>query len=191
MDNAGVRGDLLVACLEGGLSLDASLAKVVDRTDGPLAIEIRRTLQEMALGPAPAGRRLHRPSTPPAACCQQDAPASSTTTRPSRPSRTRCSAAAFRISTTRFAIPVRCRVVCAAGIAGPAARLRRLLECRLPGAGPVAVAQGRALARRRALTRRRAEARERWRGLVVLVLAFPPVYFGLIDGENAIISLLL
>ncbi|TME35142.1 MAG: hypothetical protein E6I75_12735, partial [Chloroflexi bacterium] len=33
--------------------------------------------------------------------------------------------------------------------------------------------------------------RERWRGLVVLVLAFPPVYFGLIDGENAIISLLL
>jgi len=44
MDDAGVRGDLLVACLEGGLSLDASLAKVVERTDGPLAIEIRRTL---------------------------------------------------------------------------------------------------------------------------------------------------
>ena len=50
MDDAGVRGDLLVACLEGGLSLDASLAKVVEQTDGPLAIEIRRTLQEMALG---------------------------------------------------------------------------------------------------------------------------------------------
>jgi alpha-1,2-mannosyltransferase len=33
--------------------------------------------------------------------------------------------------------------------------------------------------------------RPRWRGLVVLVLAFPPVYFGLIDGENATISLLL
>jgi len=42
--------DLMVACLEGGLSLDASLAKVVEQTDGPLAWEIRRTLQEMALG---------------------------------------------------------------------------------------------------------------------------------------------
>jgi tight adherence protein C len=42
--------DLMVACLEGGLSLDASLAKVVEQTDGPLAIEIRRTLQEMVLG---------------------------------------------------------------------------------------------------------------------------------------------
>src|SRR5579864_6021912 len=42
--------DLMVACLEGGLSLDASLAKVVEQTDGPLAIEIRRTLQEMSLG---------------------------------------------------------------------------------------------------------------------------------------------
>jgi tight adherence protein C len=42
--------DLMVACLEGGLSLDASLAKVVEQTDGPLATEIRRTLQEMSLG---------------------------------------------------------------------------------------------------------------------------------------------
>ena len=42
--------DLMVACLEGGLSLDASLAKVVEQTAGPLAAEIRRTLQEMALG---------------------------------------------------------------------------------------------------------------------------------------------
>lgn len=42
--------DLMVACLEGGLSLDASLAKVVEQTTGPLANEIRRTLQEMALG---------------------------------------------------------------------------------------------------------------------------------------------
>jgi tight adherence protein C len=42
--------DLMVACLEGGLSLDASLVKVVEQTDGPLAIEIRKTLQEMALG---------------------------------------------------------------------------------------------------------------------------------------------
>ena len=42
--------DLMVACLEGGLSLDATLAKVVEQTDGPLAAEIRETLQEMALG---------------------------------------------------------------------------------------------------------------------------------------------
>jgi tight adherence protein C len=42
--------DLMVACLEGGLSLDAALAKVVEQTDGPLAVEIRRTLQEMVLG---------------------------------------------------------------------------------------------------------------------------------------------
>jgi tight adherence protein C len=42
--------DLMVACLEGGLSLDASLAKVVEQTEGPLASEIRKTLQEMALG---------------------------------------------------------------------------------------------------------------------------------------------
>jgi tight adherence protein C len=42
--------DLMVACLEGGLSLDATLAKVIEQTDGPLAAEIRRSLQEMALG---------------------------------------------------------------------------------------------------------------------------------------------
>jgi tight adherence protein C len=42
--------DLMVACLEGGLSLDASLAKVAEQSDGPLAEEIRRSLHEMALG---------------------------------------------------------------------------------------------------------------------------------------------
>ncbi len=31
----------------------------------------------------------------------------------------------------------------------------------------------------------------RWRGLLVFVFAFAPVYFGLIDGENATVSLLL
>jgi hypothetical protein len=31
----------------------------------------------------------------------------------------------------------------------------------------------------------------RWRGLVILVFAFAPVYFGVIDGENATVSLLL
>ena len=42
--------DLMVACLEGGLSLDAALAKVVEQSDGALAAEVRKTLQEMALG---------------------------------------------------------------------------------------------------------------------------------------------
>jgi tight adherence protein C len=49
--------DLLIACLEGGLSLDASLAKVVEHVDGPLAAEIRLTLQEMTLG-RPAGEAM-------------------------------------------------------------------------------------------------------------------------------------
>ncbi len=31
----------------------------------------------------------------------------------------------------------------------------------------------------------------RWRGVLIFVLAFPPVYFGFIDGENALLSLLL
>ena len=42
--------DLMVACLEGGLSIDGALAKVVEQSDGPLADEIRKTLQEMVLG---------------------------------------------------------------------------------------------------------------------------------------------
>jgi tight adherence protein C len=42
--------DLMVACLEGGLSLDAALVKVVEQSEGPLTVEIRKTLQEMALG---------------------------------------------------------------------------------------------------------------------------------------------
>ncbi len=33
--------------------------------------------------------------------------------------------------------------------------------------------------------------RARWFGVLVFVIAFPPVYFGLIDGENATLSLLL
>ena len=35
------------------------------------------------------------------------------------------------------------------------------------------------------------ELKRRWRGLAIVVFAFPPVYFGLIDGENATLSLLL
>ncbi len=49
--------DLMVACLEGGLSLDAALVKVVEQSDGPLAAEIRKTLQEMALG-RPSGEAI-------------------------------------------------------------------------------------------------------------------------------------
>jgi hypothetical protein len=33
--------------------------------------------------------------------------------------------------------------------------------------------------------------RPRWRGLLLLVFAFAPVYFGLVDGENSTVSLLL
>jgi tight adherence protein C len=49
--------DLMVACLEGGLSLDATLVKVVEQSEGPLAIEIRKTLQELALG-RPSGEAI-------------------------------------------------------------------------------------------------------------------------------------
>jgi tight adherence protein C len=42
--------DLMVACLEGGLSLDGAFVKVVEQSEGPLTVEIRKTLQEMALG---------------------------------------------------------------------------------------------------------------------------------------------
>jgi tight adherence protein C len=42
--------DLMIACLEGGLSLDASLAKVAEQSGGPLADEIGLTLQEITLG---------------------------------------------------------------------------------------------------------------------------------------------
>lgn len=42
--------DLMVACLEGGLSLDATFLKVAEQSRGPLSEEIRRTLQEITLG---------------------------------------------------------------------------------------------------------------------------------------------
>jgi tight adherence protein C len=42
--------DLLVACLEGGLSLEASLDKVASDNDSILSQEIRRTLAEITLG---------------------------------------------------------------------------------------------------------------------------------------------
>jgi len=42
--------DLMVACLEGGLSLDGALDKVAEQSQGPLSMEIRKTLQEITLG---------------------------------------------------------------------------------------------------------------------------------------------
>jgi tight adherence protein C len=42
--------DLVVVSMEAGLSLDGALGKVVERTDGPLAQELDRTLREMQLG---------------------------------------------------------------------------------------------------------------------------------------------
>ena len=35
------------------------------------------------------------------------------------------------------------------------------------------------------------DLKRRWRGLLIFIFAFAPVYFGLIDGENATLSLLL
>ena len=42
--------DLIVVSMEAGLSLDSAFSKVVERTAGPLALELRRTLREMQLG---------------------------------------------------------------------------------------------------------------------------------------------
>src|SRR6202043_1075278 len=42
--------DLLVACVEAGLGLDAALVRVSEAIDGPLAEEIRLTTGEIAVG---------------------------------------------------------------------------------------------------------------------------------------------
>jgi tight adherence protein C len=42
--------DLMVACLEGGLSLEATLDKVASENDSLLSDELRRTMAEIALG---------------------------------------------------------------------------------------------------------------------------------------------
>jgi tight adherence protein C len=46
--------DLLVVCVEGGLSLDGGLQQVAQRTEGTLATELRRLLSEITTG---MGRR--------------------------------------------------------------------------------------------------------------------------------------
>jgi tight adherence protein C len=42
--------DLLVACVEAGLGLDASMIRVAEATEGPLGDEIDLTLREIAMG---------------------------------------------------------------------------------------------------------------------------------------------
>jgi len=42
--------DMLTVCVEAGLGFDAALAQVARNTDGPLAAEFARALQEMQIG---------------------------------------------------------------------------------------------------------------------------------------------
>lgn len=42
--------DLLTVSIEAGLALEAALSRVSERGEGPLAVEVRRTLSEIALG---------------------------------------------------------------------------------------------------------------------------------------------
>jgi tight adherence protein C len=44
--------DMLTVCVEAGLGFDAALAQVARNTDGPLAAEFARALQEMQIGQA-------------------------------------------------------------------------------------------------------------------------------------------
>lgn len=42
--------DLITTCVEAGLGLDAALARVAEKSSGPLADELSRTLREVAMG---------------------------------------------------------------------------------------------------------------------------------------------
>lgn len=42
--------DLITTCVEAGLGLDAALARVAEKVEGPFADELRRTLRDIALG---------------------------------------------------------------------------------------------------------------------------------------------
>lgn len=42
--------DLITTCVEAGLGLDAALARVAEKVEGPFAEELSRTLREIALG---------------------------------------------------------------------------------------------------------------------------------------------
>ncbi len=42
--------DLITTCVEAGLGLDAALARVADKSEGPLAAELSRMLRDVAMG---------------------------------------------------------------------------------------------------------------------------------------------
>ena len=42
--------DLITTCVEAGLGLDAALSRVAQKVEGPFAVELSRTLQEISLG---------------------------------------------------------------------------------------------------------------------------------------------
>ncbi len=42
--------DLITTCVEAGLGLDAALARVAEKSDGPLATELSRMLRDVAMG---------------------------------------------------------------------------------------------------------------------------------------------
>lgn len=42
--------DLITTCVEAGLGLDAALARVAEKVEGPFALELHRALREIALG---------------------------------------------------------------------------------------------------------------------------------------------
>ncbi len=42
--------DLITTCVEAGLGLDAALARVAEKTEGPLGDELRQALREIAMG---------------------------------------------------------------------------------------------------------------------------------------------
>jgi tight adherence protein C len=42
--------DLITTCVEAGLGLDAALARVADKVEGPFAAELSRTLRDISLG---------------------------------------------------------------------------------------------------------------------------------------------
>lgn len=44
--------DLLCTCVEAGLGIDAGLGQVSEKVKGPIAVELRRVLREMAMGSA-------------------------------------------------------------------------------------------------------------------------------------------
>jgi tight adherence protein C len=42
--------DLVTTCVEAGLGLDAALARVAEKTEGPFAVELQRMMRDVAMG---------------------------------------------------------------------------------------------------------------------------------------------